>query len=56
MHNYVIDALNQDLNVDVKVFSSRLMFAAGREEHLPDVMAMVHVKKYTPSPAIILTV
>lgn len=33
----------------------RLMFVAARNEHLPDVLAMVHVKKYTPSPAIILT-
>ena len=32
------------------------MFSAARNEHLPDILAMVHVKKYTPLPAIILTV
>lgn len=33
--------------------SGRLSFAAARENHLPDVLAFIHVKKYTPSPALI---
>lgn len=33
--------------------SGRLSFAAARENHLPDVLAFIHVSKYTPSPALI---
>lgn len=33
--------------------SGRLSFAAARESHLPDVLAYIHIKKYTPSPALI---
>jgi hypothetical protein len=36
--------------------TSRLMFTAARNEHLPDVLAMVHCRNYTPVPAILLTV
>lgn len=33
--------------------SGRLSFAAARENHLPDVLAYIHIAKYTPSPALI---
>lgn len=33
--------------------SGRLSFAAARENHLPDILAFIHVSKYTPSPALI---
>lgn len=33
--------------------SGRLSFAAARENHLPDILAYIHVSKYTPSPALI---
>lgn len=33
--------------------SGRLSFAAARENHLPDILAYIHVAKYTPSPALI---
>lgn len=33
----------------------RLSLAAGREGHLPDVLAMIHKKRHTPIPAVLLT-
>jgi len=32
------------------------MFVAARNEHLPDVLAMVHAKRFTPVSAMALTV
>jgi L-type amino acid transporter 9 len=34
----------------------RLMYAAARNEHMPGVISMVHVEKYTPVPAIALSI
>ncbi|XP_072263595.1 b(0,+)-type amino acid transporter 1-like [Pyxicephalus adspersus] len=33
----------------------RVCYVAGREGHMPDVLSMVHVKRLTPSPALIFT-
>lgn len=33
----------------------RLSLAAGREGHLPDVLSMIHKKRHTPIPAVLLT-
>jgi len=32
------------------------MFASARNGHMPEVLAMIHYEKYTPVPAIALTV
>ncbi|KAL4235159.1 b(0 +)-type amino acid transporter 1 [Mactra antiquata] len=35
--------------------SGRMVYAAARECHLPEVLSFVHVKRYTPLPSVIVT-
>ena len=34
----------------------RLSYAAGREGHMVELLSMIHVRKHTPMPSLILTV
>ena len=40
----------------INVSVSRLTYVAAREGHMVEVLSMVHIKKFTPSPSIIFTV
>ena len=40
----------------LSVCYNRLVYAAGRDGHLPEVLSYVHVKRLTPLPSIVFTV
>ncbi|KAL8207075.1 UNVERIFIED_CONTAM: hypothetical protein K2H54_043825 [Gekko kuhli] len=35
---------------------SRMFYVASREGHLPEILSMIHVRKHTPLPAVIVLV
>uniref|UniRef100_A0A663E3S6 Cystine/glutamate transporter n=1 Tax=Aquila chrysaetos chrysaetos TaxID=223781 RepID=A0A663E3S6_AQUCH len=36
------------------LFPTRMFFVASREGHLPEILSMIHVRKHTPLPAVIV--
>lgn len=38
------------------LFPTRMFFVASREGHLPEILSMIHVRKHTPLPAVIVLV
>ncbi|XP_072019831.1 b(0,+)-type amino acid transporter 1-like [Amphiura filiformis] len=38
------------------IFSARLPYVAAREGHMPQILAMIHVRRYTPVPALVFLV
>lgn len=42
--------------VSPHLFPIRMFYVASREGHLPEILSMIHVRKHTPLPAVIILV